>query len=90
MKSAYELAMERLEKASGPSQKLSGEQKDRIAELEKVYDAKIAEVKLSFTPRLQSVRTADELESLQAEIASKIASLEEKREREKEAIWNAG
>jgi len=90
MKSAYELAMERLEKASGPSQKLSEEQKNRIADLEKVYDAKIAEVKLSFVPRVQAVQSQAELESIQAEMAAKIASLEEKREREKEAIWNAG
>jgi hypothetical protein len=42
MKSAYELAMERLEKAS-PSISLSEEQKKEIAEVDSVYRAKIAE-----------------------------------------------
>ena len=42
MKSAYELAMERLEK-SAPTQKLNDEQKARIAEINSVYGAKIAE-----------------------------------------------
>jgi hypothetical protein len=42
MKSAYELAMERLEKKE-PTKKLSEPQKARIAELNSVYGAKIAE-----------------------------------------------
>ena len=42
MKSAYELAMERLEKAS-PSISLTKDQKKEIAEVDSVYRAKIAE-----------------------------------------------
>jgi hypothetical protein len=42
MKSAYELAMERLEKAA-PAVKLSDDQKARIAEINSLYGAKIAE-----------------------------------------------
>jgi hypothetical protein len=42
MKSAYELAMERLEK-SAPVQKLTDDQKARIAEINSLYGAKIAE-----------------------------------------------
>jgi hypothetical protein len=42
MKSAYELAMERLEK-NAPSQKLTDDQKARIAEINSLYGAKIAE-----------------------------------------------
>jgi hypothetical protein len=45
MKSAYELAMERLNKTS-PTVKLSGEQKKEIAELESKAAAKIAEREL--------------------------------------------
>jgi hypothetical protein len=45
MKSAYELAMERLSKAS-PTVKLSEEQKRQIAELESQCAAKIAEREL--------------------------------------------
>jgi hypothetical protein len=42
MKSAYELAMERLEKKE-PTKKLSDKQKTRIAEINSLYGAKIAE-----------------------------------------------
>ncbi len=42
MKSAYELAMERLEK-SAPTQKLTEDQKTRIAEINSLYGSKIAE-----------------------------------------------
>ena len=45
MKSAYELAMERLSKSS-PTVKLSGEQKKEIAELESKAAAKLAEREL--------------------------------------------
>jgi len=42
MKSAYELAMERLEKKA-PTKKLSEDQKARIAEINSLYGSKIAE-----------------------------------------------
>jgi len=42
MKSAYELAMERLEKKE-PTKKLSDQQKARIAEINSLYASKIAE-----------------------------------------------
>ncbi|PYX64724.1 MAG: hypothetical protein DMG78_30330, partial [Acidobacteria bacterium] len=42
MKSAYELAMERLSK-SGPTVKLTAEQKKELAELDSKYAAKVAE-----------------------------------------------
>lgn len=42
MKSAYELAMERLEKKE-PTKKLTDSQKERITELETLYKSKVAE-----------------------------------------------
>jgi len=42
MKSAYELAMERLEKKA-PTKKLTAEQKAKIAEINSLYGSKIAE-----------------------------------------------
>ena len=42
MKSAYEIAMERLEK-NAPTQKLTEDQKTRIAELNSLYGSRIAE-----------------------------------------------
>jgi len=89
MKSAYELAMERLEKASGPTKKLSGAQKARIAEIEKTYEAKIAETKLAYEPRMLGADSVEELDRLKRELADTIVELEGRREKEKEAVWNA-
>ncbi|MBX7257478.1 MAG: hypothetical protein K1Y02_14030 [Candidatus Hydrogenedentes bacterium] len=90
MKSAYELAMERMERESGPTRKLNDDQKAAIAEIDKKYDAKIAEQRLSSESRMQSATTGLELEQIKADVAKEIASLEERREREKESVWNAG
>ena len=48
MKSAYELAMERLEKDS-PVTALSDEQKAAIAEIDSLYQSKIAEKEVFLT-----------------------------------------
>lgn len=88
MKSAYELAMERLEAESGPTKKLTDEQKEQIAEIERKFDARVAEVKLEFDAKFG---TAD-FESqplLQDQLVHELASLEEKREQQKEAVWGA-
>jgi L-amino acid N-acyltransferase YncA len=89
MKTAYELAMERLEKASGPTRKLSNAQKARIAEIEKIYDAKIAETKLASESEMLSADSMEALNQLKQGLADAIASIEERREKEKEAVWNA-
>jgi len=89
MKSAYELAMERLEKTSGPTKKLSDGQKVQIAELEKRFDARIAEQKLSYENKFRAAETMEDYDRLKAELADAIASLEAQRDREKETVWNA-
>lgn len=89
MKTAYELAMERLDKASGPTRKLSNAQKARIAEIEKIYDAKIAETKLASESEMLSADSMEALNQFRQGLANAIASIEERREKEKEAVWNA-
>jgi hypothetical protein len=59
MKSAYELAMERLEK-SAPTIKLSAAQKKEIAELDSVYSAKIAGRELALNDEI--AKAADDIE----------------------------
>lgn len=88
MKSAYELAMERLAKESGPSKTLSNEQKAAIQEIEKKYEARIAETRLQFDARVNSAQSAAELEQVRAEMAAALHALEEKRDGEKDAVWN--
>lgn len=88
MKSAYELALERLERSSGPTRKLTEEQKRAIVEIEKKYAAKIAEKRIEFEGRLARAGP-DQADALQKEIAEIITSLETQRDIEKDAIWRA-
>ena len=90
MKSAYEKAMERLEQESGPSKSLSEEQRDAIGEIDRKYDAQAAEQKMHYDGELAQAVTPEAIEQLQAERATSLQSIEDRREREKQAVWDAG
>jgi len=88
MKSAYELAMERLEKMS-PSISLSADQKKEIAEIDSVYRAKIAEKELFLKDQIRKARNArnlEEAESLENQLVSEIRRLQEDCEAKKEKL----
>jgi len=88
MKSAYELAMERLEKTS-PSVALTENQKKEIAEVDSVYRAKIAEKELFLNDQIrkaQAARKFDEVESLEKQLSSEIRRLQEECEAKKEKL----
>ena len=90
MKSAYELAMERLEKAS-PLAKLTDSQKERIAAVEEKYNAKIAERRLFLTEKIAKAKGEAnyvEVKELEEELTREIARVTEKAESEKEKIRN--
>ena len=89
MKSAYELAMERLEKTSGATKKLSDEEKGKIAEIDRIYKAKIAECKLGFEQQIEALTDFEQLESLKAKMAEELRGLNAKWEEKKEAIWGS-
>jgi hypothetical protein len=57
MKSAYELAMERLEKTA-PMRKLTAAQRNQLAELDSLYAAKFAELDLSFKDQIATTDAA--------------------------------
>jgi hypothetical protein len=88
MKSAYELAMERLAKSDPESgRKLTDEQKGRLAEIDRVYQGKIAEREIFLKKQLNealAAGNADEYQKIQQQIVSERARLEEEREDEKE------
>lgn len=91
MKSAYELAMERLNQ-DAPAEKLSDEQKAEIAELNSQLKAKIAETEIAFQSKLDAAREqGDEngVEILQQELATEKAKIESRFEDKKEAVRNA-
>ena len=88
MKSAYELAMERLQKAS-PSLSLTEEQKKELAEIDSKYRAKIAEKELFLRDQIRKAQTEgkpDEVDSLEKQLASEIRRLQENCETAKEKL----
>ena len=88
MKSAYELAMERLQKTS-PSLSLTEEQKEELADLDSKYRAKIAEKELFLRDQIRKAKTAgkvDDIDSLQKQLASEIRRLQEECEAKKEKL----
>ena len=88
MKSAYEIAMEKLEKSSGPSRSLSEEQKAEIAEIDSKYNAQIAEQQLGFDGKIAQAASLEALQQLKAEHAATLQAIEERRENAKNAVWD--
>jgi hypothetical protein len=64
MKSAYELAMERLNKTA-PTVKLTDAQKQEIAELESQYAAKIAGREIAMKDEIAKLAAAGDLEKVE-------------------------
>ena len=88
MKSAYELAMERLQKTS-PSFSLTDEQKKELAELDSKYLAKIAEKELFLKEQIckaQIEGKTEDVESLQKQLTSEMRRLQEDCEARKERL----
>ena len=90
LKSAWELAQERTGgKAAG---KLTPAQKEKLAELERVYKAKIAEVELDLTPKIAAARAAgkaEDMQKLEENLRVGVARLRDKLEAEKESVRQA-
>lgn len=88
MKSAYELAMERLNK-SAPMTKLSDEQKKQLAELDSVYAAKIAEREIFLKGELAKALSKGDfeaMEQLEKQLAGDRKTLQAELEEKKEKV----
>ena len=88
MKSAYELAMERLQKEE-PSISLTEEQKKQLAEIESTFKAKIAERELFLQDQIRKAQLGGDLKemaSLQKQLAGEVAQLREEWESKKEKL----
>ncbi len=83
MKSACELALER---SGGALRELTPDQKERIAELERAAQAKIAAAKITAEHKLASMTDPDEIEQLKDGLVNEIRSIEESLARKKEAV----
>jgi hypothetical protein len=87
MKSAYELAMERLSKTS-PTVKLTEKQKKEMADLDSKYQAKVAEREIGLKDEIAKAAAQSDYEGMQkleqqlaAERRKLQAELEEKKEK---------
>ena len=88
MKTAYELAMERLSKSS-PITQLNEEQKKEIAELDSKYKAKFAEREIMLNGEMEkALNTGDfeAVEQLKKQLASAKKTLDAELEEKKEKI----
>lgn len=88
MKSAYELAMERLSK-SQPTIELSDDQKSQLSEIEKKFKAKIAEREVFLGPKIQEAREQGDFETAQEiekQLSADKKNLEGDMEREKQKV----
>lgn len=89
MKSAYELAMERLAKSDPAGRPLNAEQKARLAEIDRVFQGRIAEREIFLKQQLNKALAAqefDEADKVRRQMAGEKARLEEERETEKERV----
>ncbi len=88
MKTAYELAMERLNKSS-PVTKLSPAQKQQLADLDTKYAAKVAEREIALGDEIaRAVDQGDfeKAEKLQHQLASERKALQSELEQKKDQI----
>lgn len=88
MKSAYELAMERLNKQS-PATKLTDAQRRELAELDSVYAAKIAERELFLKEQMAKAEMSGDFETLaqlDKQLGSERKTLQAELEEKKEAV----
>ena len=89
MKSAYELAMERLAKSEPTAKQLTPAQKARLTEIDRLYQGKTAEREIFLQQQLQSVladQKFDEADKIRQQIAGEKARLAEEREDAKERV----
>ena len=87
MKSAYELALERLESQGVERpEALTAEQREQVAELRRQADARIAELEILHRDRLQKIFEPDEREKEEQEYVAERARIEEQRDRKIEKL----
>jgi hypothetical protein len=90
IKSSYDLAMEKLAAKLPPSgRKLTREQKVKLAKLDSIYTAKIAECELDLKPKIAAARAKNDAEAaqkLEETLRAQIQKLRGKLEADKEVV----
>jgi hypothetical protein len=88
MKSAYELAMERLNK-NAPTVKLTDAQKKQLAELDSKYTTKIAEREIALETEIAKAEDFEKEESLREQLSIERKKLQAELEEKKEQVRRA-
>ena len=86
MKSAYELTMERLEKVNPSYPALTPEQKEKLADIDTKYQAKIAEVKILAEQEKKTADSHEQLREIESRMMDDIRRLETERDNKKAEI----
>ena len=87
MKSAYDLAMEKY--GDEPIKKLTDKQKKEIAEIDNIYQSKIAEAQVMNQENLKKTGgDLDKIRQIKDDLVVELASLNERYEGKKERIRN--
>jgi len=91
MKSAYELALEKLDAENGAPKPLTQEQKLARKGVEETFKTKLAERELFLEKKLDAAEAAgnyDEADKIRRQLTDERAIAEEEKEKEKEKIRN--
>lgn len=90
IKSAYESALERLGLSDDrKKQELTEEQKKKLGELDRLYEAKVAEQKILAEGEITQLirgRKFDEIDKVKQKLVKTLGELEERKKREKERV----
>ena len=90
VKSAYESALERLGLSDTPkSERLTDKQKEKLAEIDRVYAAKVAERKIlaeNEMTKLAQQGKFEEISTVKDRLVKKLGELEEEKKREKKKV----
>ena len=93
MKSAYELALERLEKQGierPREEALSGEARERVAEIRRQAEAKLAEVEILHKDRLKGIHDPAKRQEEEDDYVRERRRIEEDRDRKIAALRSPG
>jgi hypothetical protein len=89
LKSAYELAMARLDQKQGKTASLSDGQKKALGEIDRQVRARIAEIEILMGQRIAEARAkgeAEELQKLEQQKQSDIARARDRAEADRERV----
>lgn len=92
LKSSWELALARTAKNAPAVGKLTADQKTKLAEIDRIYTAKIAEEEITLQPKIAAARAkgdAEATQKIEEQLRTQLERLRRKCEEEKEAVRQA-